>query len=374
MRTKVLYFIYSSHVKSGGGHFYSLISISSSLEKQIDYRIFNLGKVFANPLKNNKRVSFIPFTRFNFLMKFMLLIRQVRDFQPEVIHAFDQNSLFLARAVQLFIKCRVIFTKCGGQNGSKFIPISDEQILFSKENLEHYTKYGKKGIRRHLIPNRVNNVNTDEAAIKKLREKYKLQNKTSLLRISRFNPYYDLTFRQSIALLKSVLVYDPNTVLLFIGQIQSKDYFESLVKDCEGLPVHFVTDETYTNQASRLLPIADIVIATGRGVMEASSHNLKVFCPVSNTNEPVLFDEHTADLLMATNFSERAVFRQEQQHFAKLSKDRLDSPSKSKYYFDKYFDLEPIKPVYMDIYNSAYRANFTLLNFLGHGLRFIRIL
>ncbi len=361
-KPRILYFIYSSSVNSGGGHFYSLNAISSVLCDAIDFKILNLGATFAKPLVGNPNANYIGLFKYNLFFKIISVLRFVKNFKPQTIHAFDHSSLFIARLIALLYPVTVIFTKCGGQNGSANIPDSDAQIFFSKENFEHYTKNGNTNIPKYLIPNRVNKVNIDNEHVENFKKEYSLNNKFILLRISRFNPYYDLTFKQSIALLNEYLKTDKNATLVLVGKIQSEEYFKNLQELIEGLPIILVTKDRFTNEASRLLNAADVIIATGRGVMEACSLDKIIYCPIKNKDLPILLNNSTVNKLLDMNFSERAVFES----------SKSVTFDGTKQYFENYFSVHNVKERYLDIYKSLHIKPFRFTNFIIHSIQFLK--
>ena len=372
MKTKVLYIIYSSTNSSGGGHFYSLDAISKGLSSIIDFKILNLGAVYAKPLRDVDNTYFINLFKFSFFTKIFSVYSFVKEFEPEVIHAFDFNALFIARSISFFYKAKVVYTKCGGGNGSNYIPDADVQILFSKENLDHFHKYSTTHIPRYLLPNRVNLTKKDEIHIQNFKEKFNLTDKFILLRISRFNSYYDLSFRQSISLLKQALKYNEDAVLVFVGQIQNEDYFQELQSSVESdLPILFITTDVYTKKASRLIDVADVVIATGRGAMEACSLNKTVFCPLKNTNLPILLNDESIESLTKTNFSERGKYddRTKIYDFVWENEFKIDTLK----YFEKYFKVESVINDYKIIYRQKTTNKFRLGNYLSHLIRFFKI-
>ena len=361
-KPKILYLIYSSSKKSGGGHFYSLNSISSCLKDLIDYEILNLGATFAKPLHNNIKATYIGLFKYNLFFKFFTVLKFVKKYNPQIIHAFDQSSLFIARLLAVFFSVKVVFTKCGGQNGSTKIPDADAQIFFSKENLEHYLKYGNKAVPKYLIPNRVNSILVDEQHINEFKKSYNLEDKFVLLRISRFNSYYDLTFMQSIELMKAYKAKRDNVVLLLIGKIQSVEYFQKIKSLVKDLPIIIITEDKYTNEASRLLNVADVVIATGRGVMEASSLNKIIYCPNRNSKLPVLLNDSSLDDLRKMNFSERAVLN-----------NKLNTEfNGTKKYFESYFSVESVKDKYMKIYVGVEKQPVHFFNLIIQTLQFFK--
>lgn len=371
MKKKILYFIYSSGKTSGGGHFYSLRSVSGGLANNIDYQILNIGAVFANPLKNLPHTNFIRVSKANLLFKLPQIYRFVKRFNPDVIHAFDASSLFVARTIALLLKIKLVFTKCGGRNGSHFIPDADCQILFSLENLDHFTKWGNPKVPKYYLPNRVDEARIDNEHVLAFKKKYDVSDRFIIMRIARFNRYYDLSFKQSIELLRRIILIEKSAILVLVGQPQDTNYLEELKTSIEDrLPVLFVTEEQYTLEASRLISMANIMVSTGRGVMEACSLNKVVFCPTKNTRIPTLLNAHTFKDLFKMNFSERAEGEPEKDAHLNISK--IIEENNTKELFDLYFSVKTVVPTYSEIYSNSDRVKFNFRNYWGHCLRFFK--
>jgi hypothetical protein len=368
-KIKVSYFIFSSHPQSGGGHFHSLKTIVEGLARAVNYQVLNAGLVLGQPLHGFPNTTFISMKRWSFQKGLILLFRQVKEFDPDVLHAFDLKSLWLARTLGYWLGKPVIFTKCGGANGSEFIPAADAYVFFSGENLKHYQKHQTVGGGMHLIPNRASRKEQDVQRISTLREATKLMGKFVILRISRVNPYYHRTYQQAIALLKVKLKIQPNTVLLFIGFIQDQGFFEQLQQEAEGLPVHFVTEPEYCRAASELIGLADACVATGRGVMEAASVGVPIYCPVADAELPVPLNLESLPQLLHFNFSERAQKIPKQQEET-LSIDRQKAIVEKIY--QQYFSVNVAVPKHLELYKDTQQWKASFINYLSHGLRFVK--
>lgn len=372
-KKKVLYIIFSSSDTAGGGHFYSLKTISKALQESIDYRILNLGYVFASPLLDVEYAHYIDLTNKNFISRIRKVINFINKYNPDVIHAFDSMSLFIARTYCLFNNKLVVYTQCGGANWrTKYLPDSDVQILFSKENLDHHLLYGNPNTPKYLIPNRSNKIETDTIRLSKLIEEFDLKDKFILLRISRFNSYYDLTFRQSLNLLRKYLLHNKNSVLIFIGKIQEKDYFEEIKTISKGLPVIFITNEYYTKDANLLIEIASVLVCTGRGVMEACSLNKTVFCPVHDNEVPIVLNKQTFDILFRNNFSERTKLDSNYIEQQNINTIENNLNNETFLFFENFFSVEKVKTKYIEIYELEHKTKFKLINYLLHMIIFFK--
>ncbi|WP_327018710.1 hypothetical protein [Croceibacter atlanticus] len=372
---KILFLIYTSKYSSGGGgHFYSLKSISKSLDSKLNYQIINLGYAKTKVFKDTEKFQFFLLKKWDIIYRFFSLLKIVRNINPDVIHAFDSKSLFVARSLSFFLNINIVSTKCGGPNGnSKYISTADSFILFSKENFEFYSKFTNDRIPKFLLPNRIEEVKVDNSHIQNFKKKYNINDELLVLRISRFNPYYNLTFIQTINLFKQIHYKNKNSRLLFIGTIQSQEYYENLklliLK--ENLPIDLITIEEFTHNAKKLLPIADIVIATGRGVMEAASLNKIIFCPVTNSKFPVALNKNTFNLLFSMNFSERSIVNEISSiDFERIIKKKENQYTR--YFFDKYFNVNNVSNKYLAIYSNVKKHRQNPLNYLINLIRFLK--
>jgi hypothetical protein len=371
---KVLYLIYSKTKYSGGGHFYSLVTLVDSLKSEFSCRILNLGNSNAEILNNRKDSFYIPLNPLNFFFKIFHLINNVKYDIPDVIHTFDWRAHYLGRVISFLFNIPLVYTKCGGSNIHYFIPNSTSYILFSNENYTHYKKNINNNL-IHLIPNRVKKVSSNLIDINKIKNDNNLFNKKIILKISRFNEYYDLTFIQSINLLNKLNQYSSDYVLIFLGKIQSQEFYNKIKSNCKFLPVLFITDKYYTINSSRLIDCGDIIVGTGRGAMEACSLNKIVFCPVSNYHLPIYLNDKTVDDLLHFNFSERAFINEnlintENNKVFDNNNYKFDSFS----LFQKYFSIDNVINQYFDIYKNVLylKKKHKYINFIYHTYLFFK--
>lgn len=374
-KLKVFYLIFSSDKSSGGGHFHSLHSLVTSLVSNINFIVINIGVSFPIVLQNLENCVYIKTETKKPLLPIYRVYKKVKKYKPDIIHAFDTKSLFIARTIAIFFEVKIVYTKCGGANGnSRFLPISDAQIFFSKENLDFYKKYGNTKVPKYLIPNRVLPPKLDTRHILEFKDKYNLEGKFVVMRISRFNSYYDLTFKQTLELFRSIYKKNKNSILIFVGVVQSDQYFKNLKSEYENenLPILLITEERYTTNANRLIPVSDIIVTTGRGTMEACSYNKIVFCPIQNTSLPIQISEKTFNFLFNTNFSERANWNTPEKKSREFGDLVFDTEVDTQSIFDKYFNIYSVIPQYISLYNSVYKLPFMPINYLLNLARYLK--
>lgn len=301
-------FVVSCNGVGNGGHAHSLNHITQALSAKTEVKIVSVGLMKVKVLKNNAlyigKFEFRWWNIFALNSKFKQLLK---EFNPDVIHCFDGSSALILMAQPILFKKKIIYTKCGGPNERNSIAqVTSDVILFSKENLNSYKQNRRfKNSDIHLIPNRILKINyipESEQLFKKDSTRF------NFVRIARIGKTYFNSITESINLVAEIQNYNlKNPVKLYIiGAIESYEIFDKLVvygKE-KSIDLVFITNEL-TNEASRLLYLADAVIGTGRGVMEAMSLGIPTFVPVKGKAIPSLLRQTNFNDFFSTNFSPR---------------------------------------------------------------------
>jgi hypothetical protein len=299
-------FVITGNGHGRGGHVNSLDHISRAVAQKADIKIVSIGLTESPVLKENPYYfgvfKFKWFSYFTLQKKFKELFK---TFNPDVIHCFDGSSALLLMALPGLFSKKVIYTKCGGPNERKSIAqITGDIVLFSQENYDSYRSNNRfKYSDIHLIPNRVLKVDVfpeDE------REVIKDANFFNFVRIARISKAYENSIKQAIELTSRISSPGKKVKLYIIGVIQDEEIFNGLKEFAETkkIEVEFVTNHL-TNKASRMLYLADAVIGTGRGVMEAMTLGIPTFVPVNGRNLPELLTSVNFHGFLSTNFSPR---------------------------------------------------------------------
>jgi hypothetical protein len=209
-----------------------------------------------------------------------------------------------------FWKTHIIHTKCGGPNErSFFAQYLNNVILFSKENLASFKsnkRFEKATL--HLIPNRVVQKEKNMSDVVALNTVYpKDTQRFTFLRIARIGKTYKESILQSIHLLQEVLKTNNNVKLIIIGVRENEGLLAEIgeLVQNQNLPVEILTTSEFTSEASRFLYLADAVIGTGRGIMEAMSQSIPVFAPLNGRQLPAYVNPETFETLFTRNFSQR---------------------------------------------------------------------
>lgn len=306
---KILFMTYAS-ATGRGGHVHSMLQISNFISGFNDIRVLNLGDGDSCVLIASK--NFIGSCNVSNIKQISILNRQFKQklngFVPDIIHCFDEYSYLLCIHCKIFKTKKFVFTKCGGPSSpNSYWFHADNIILFSTENYkwyEHKKQYRKSNIQ--LIPNRVEGLTINSLNFFNLK---KVANEFNILRIGRIGDNYKNSILSLINLTQTLtteysIIRKINVYI--IGVVEDIYIFKEISDYAieKRIEIIFITDER-TIHASQLLGMADCVLGTGRGLMEAMSLSIPVLTPVSNNTYPVLVNQANFDGLLATNFSPR---------------------------------------------------------------------
>lgn len=355
---KILFFI-SVMGHGRGGHFHSLNHISQALGTEFDASIFTIGPGKSSVLEANpyfkKHIYFNGKNYFSFKKG---LEDEVLKLNPDIIHCFDHNVYNILKLSKVCNRYKFVLTRCGGPNPKSF-PRVENLIVFSKENEKWFQGQLKfKSTALFRIPNRifpVELVNNNKLVRKE-------ENKFCFVRIARIGPSYVKSIENSISLIQALLSGKHHNIHLYIiGHVEDNTIYHELKQKALNLPVTFLTDPQYTLKASDMLYLADAVIATGRGVMEAAALKKPVLVPIINSGIPCLINEQNFGELFNKNFSERCELKlyspdnnlSSIQSIIADNKRYSESSEYSLRVFNENFNVLTSIPLYKKVYDTA---------------------
>lgn len=359
MSLKIVYLI--STVGHGkGGHFHSLATIANAMGKTNPVTVINIGRQESQVVKSGDHYNyqFVYFNGKRFFKTLKKLANQLKEIQPEIIHAFDVQSFAFSRILSRKFNTHSILSKCGGPNPKRYFPVADKMVLFSQENHSYFnqnSKYNHTEVA--LIPNRVTPFESNEKRVAEFWEKHKKEG-TQILRIARIGKHYFQSIIQGINLVKFLLESDTQASMIILGTIQDQQLYEKITDHIKKLQVTenviIETSDQFTTRASELLGIGDVIIGTGRNFMEACSLNKKMLVPYHAGEFPVLVSDNNFNEIFQTNFSPRtqlANFNANQQKEELLTLEQYTQDSKK--WFAKYFNVENGINRYTKLYKST---------------------
>ncbi|WP_353150648.1 hypothetical protein [Flavobacterium sp.] len=287
-----------------GGHFHSLNHISQALGEDVEVGICTYGIGKSIVLEDNPYFKkHIFYNGKNFLKYKKEVQYLLSDYKPEVLHFFDLAAYDTFGLFFNLNKYQVFLNKCGGPNYNEF-PLIKNLILFSEENLKWFkenNKFNKANI--IVIPNRVNPKLLDINFEKKLMKKESF----CFVRIARIGLAYKKSIEDSIRLVERLSQEGLNIHLYLIGTIQEKDVSDEIQLKIKNLPITILNQDEYTIKASDMLYLADAVIATGRGIMEATALGKPILTTAKNSEFPILVSGNNFMSFFDTNFSGRSI-------------------------------------------------------------------
>lgn len=366
-KVDILFFI-SVHGHGRGGHANSLHHIANKISADHQVGIVAIGSGYSSIISENPNfLAHIDFSGINLLELKSKVAQIVKRFSPEIIHCFDVGCYNITRLFCSTKKYRIALNKCGGPNPEKF-PYVKNLVLFSAENKQWFDR-SKRYNDSHiaLIPNRVSTIQTMPLDI------LKPEGHFSFVRIARIGRTYRKSIFDSIELISGLNEKNGSLKLrLFvIGVVECPDTLSEILKHkyvIDGT-VTILTEDKYTNEASKMLYLADAVIGTGRGIMEAASLGLPSLTINSLSSTPTLITKKTFEDAFRTNFSERNEFEAlgREENFSEIEKlvsnenfyRELSVYTKSM--FEQHFDIGRAASTYSEFYKNVSTSEKTEL-------------
>lgn len=369
---RILFFI-SLLGHGRGGHVHSLYHISNEISYKHNVGIVSIGPGDNSTIsKHPQYIEHLNFNGFDLLDLRNRISNITNQFRPDIFHFFDTNSYNIVTLIFSRKKLKTVVNKCGGPNPRRY-PYVNNLVLFSMENkiwFENNKHFKNTNIT--LIPNRVTQITPIYSGVDKPKGYF------SFVKIARIGAAYKDSILDSINLIDTL--YKKNhslkIKLFVIGVIEDQKILEDILDNdnVKNGTVIFLTEDKYTRVASRMLYLADAVIATGRGVMEAASLALPVLTIDSNSNTPVLLTDNTFNDAFKTNFSARNTFPDLEPSdnlgsIEKLITDDIFYKKNSAYIkdiFDEYFNVKKASFNYEEIYKKveAHKYPFLSLNII----------
>lgn len=365
-------FLITSKGHGRGGHFYSLKTTAEQMASHVNASVLNIGVKPSSVLENIAcHKVFLEYR--GILGTLSRVLAYVRDTKPDVIHAFDFESFFFARIIAFVMRIPLILTKCGGPNPVRYYPLVESLVLYSAENkafFESQKRYANTQL--YLIPNRVLTPRQNADRIAEL-EGLIEPGLPVFLRIARISNAYKNSILQTINLVKQLNANGLKVQLLVIGTVQDKEVLEELsCHVAEGM--NLVTEGRFTTNASELIDIADFVVGTGRGFMEAALLDKVVLSPNSNLDIPMAPTGKDMDVIASMNFSERPVVSTSSgEAFERIVKILNDEYSRqkavqfTKKYASDNFLADRIPEKHLSAYQEAHCARLKPLDWIVHG-------
>lgn len=365
---KVIFFI-SSSMQGKGGHYYSLLETASKLTSHCETLIVSIG-VIKSPVLSKFDGRYVHVDETGVLNTFKAIKKVLNGEKADIYHAFDSRAFFYVRILSLMDGTPNVLTKCGGAN-AKHYPVCDELILYSRENLEYY-KNNKNFDHTNItfLPNRVSPPMQDRQRIEDISEKL-VENVPVILRIARLSTSYEDSILQSIKLIEMLAEKNITAQLIVVGVVQDIEVFNRLIA-YETKYVSFYVEDEYNTNASELIDLADIVVGTGRGFMEAACLGKVMLAPTKDLSIPVLVNENNFLEIFRFNFSQRFISNVSTEDALKdivLAIKEIDSDAGNAFIkgiADEYFMSENLPSKLMQVYKNVQQPSIHVIDVVKH--------
>ncbi|UZJ65455.1 hypothetical protein OKW96_04480 [Sphingobacterium sp. KU25419] len=298
-----------------------------------------------------------------------------------ILHAFDLYVFFIVRLLRLKLGNKIALTKCGGPNPKGYFPKVRNLVLFSQEDFAYFSVRSRyNSSKLYLIPNRTEDFITDTTKVEEIKNRFNLHTYDKvILRICRISRMYQKSIVQSIHLHQYANDQGCKTALIILGNIQDQGVIDQLKNDLPD-SVFFLTEDRYTANAKEVIEVADWVVGTGRGFMEASAKSRVMFAVSMQDDLPMLIGTHNFDQAFAFNFSERIIFEKQQIVDNKIDIIKLFSKAEheasvkkqSLVWFKEYFSIQGAIEKYGSMYKDLLDDTKDYKDLVLHWFKFIR--
>jgi len=361
---KIAFVISCIESKCGGlgGHYQSLAMTVTELSKHHDVFVVVIGTEDVKTLdKLDLNVYSVLSRRFSYFSTLKRIKRIIDEESPDVVHAFDDLAFLWVRSISDICRIPCCVTKCGGRNPI-YWPKTSNLVLYSKENFDFFSSSAKfRNTNLLLLPHRIRKFDVDEARSQEMVHSINADHVYSrrILRIARIGPFYQRTAEQLIALVEKLRNDGVDCCGILLGTVESTETLRHL-KNLASMHVYFFTDQFFSRDAKGLLDVADVVVGTGRSLMEAAALGKVVLCPVEDSELPLLIDEVSFSQAFEFNFSERTRMGNigAESNYQKIL-DAMQRDEKyeqlsdmSQQFFEEHFDVAQIQVRLSEYYDN----------------------
>tara|TARA_R100000935_G_scaffold56146_1_gene87171 strand:- start:6619 stop:7848 length:1230 start_codon:yes stop_codon:yes gene_type:complete len=355
-----------------GGHYRSASAIAQLLSDQYDVLLVNVGTKPSPVMKMPGQDTIFVHgctgmpgpirSRLKALM---------REHKVKAVVAFDQKVGEMFRPIARQLGTGFVLVKPGGGQPRLYYPKASHQVVFMQADKVWIDQNAnsKRGVTVSQAAGRIFPPMQDLEAQNKLRQQISLHDEEiAIVRIGRIDEQYAAVSRAALALSDKLRRAGLPARTVLIGTPESAEEITTLnaIKSKEDA---IITDDLFTNQASRLLSMFRYNVGTGRGFMEGCNIGQIMMCASKKSEHrlPLLVTDENFDLFFDQNFSPRiqpdCTPSQNEARIVELmsNQDRQQALiSRSKKWFDTSFSAENSLQVYSAMIEGAACAPETL--------------
>ncbi len=343
-----------------GGHYYSCGIIGKTLSKHYEVEIFSLGKhpsPVLNSMSDVVNVRHIQIDNIRDLLFFHKNKKLAASIEAcDVIHCYDKPSIYQGYKLGRKFNKPVVLTKCGGPSPSGlYFPYVKDIIVFSREDVDYFSsnsRYADSNI--HHIPNRVLPIEADYDRIRTIENKLSKDYKLKILIIARFANKYREALLQTVNFANKLRSQGVSCATILLGHIQNVNVAEE-VEESSGEDDYIINDKRLCNNAKQIIPIADVVIGSGRSIMEAAQFGKFLMIPAKEREYPILVTQDNIERFAKYNLTGRAINESINDNNEKLM-EVFKGNSYSEFiknYYKEIFSTDSIIDEYESVYSNT---------------------
>ena len=372
----------SGYNSGTGGLYYSLKETVFALSHKYDITVCVMGNKYPQALMDmSSSIIEIDTDKYTTTEVTRLVYTLLRNGGFHLVHAYDRTTARLVSIAALANGIPLVYTKCGGAINRSNISFVDRIITYSKRDFESLSiQESSRDNKVFWIPNQVGVINNIDERIDLLRNDlmtYKCisGNTKLLMRVGRISEYYRLTLMQGIELVKWLRTKGRDVCMVVVGTIESERLAQDIKEEGGGSAI-IISDVKYTLNARHLMSLADIILGTGRSLMEGLNANGIVLCPVKGARYPALVTPGNIGDLAIDNFSERSCVNDysEESNLENVCRTLWDNNYRHElldFYhnvFDKEYSIYRAVDRLEKIYEDVISVRMTKLEFIRHAM------
>lgn len=358
---KLAYIVtYFEGINTGtGGHYFSLLVLFDALKKRHDVEILVVGDAMPSAFQHVEYVRLVPFLQREDQSGVDALARMIDESDISVIHSFDAHAHRVAKAASAVTEVAHVITKPGGGPSRFSYPWAHDIILFTREDCDWFRAHPYfKDTRIHFLPNRVALSECDSIRTEELKA-YIQKDYFVFMVIATVDHRKIEQLEQSIRLVNQLAESGEQVQLILIG-FPKDEVLVRCLSQLAGPNCVLLHEEPFVRKASVYLPLADVVIAMGRGVMEAAAIGKPVMTSGDGAEYPYFLDKNTFEPAFSANFTKRARIEcSSAQTLLEAKKMLHESDTYERHssfmsnMYEKYFNIETVLEQYDSIYELA---------------------
>jgi glycosyltransferase involved in cell wall biosynthesis len=353
------------------GHHAITVSVSA-VEKMVGEIESAGAEYIAVPeMKNMLEMKRAPY--FPMIAGYRQIERIVREKSIDIIHAYDFHSIMRAFLAAIRLKKGFVFTQPGGPNTPKIGPRKADTVLFSEENMDYHKRAGKENL--HLIRARIDTKEYCPAVVDAdfVEENGLPVSGTKIVMAVRLYHTKEILLKSVVQAARTFAGMSEPPQICVAGEGPMLPELREEARQINaagtaGPVLHFIGPIFKPRDMARFYNYSDLVIGSGRGILEAMACGKPVVILGENYEAEVVGGENIEEIAYY-NFSGRHLRAREKpcetlsELLKRLVKDRDQMRRLGEYsleYIRTEMDARLGAEQLVEVYNKAIERKWAL--------------